>query len=703
MPQCARVTTYEHSSRFPLDVHLLRADFLSTQPACQPLRQSVRQHFRPASLFAARIAGELASTSHSRQRLSHLAPPVFRRNQPLSNPPEPVFRRNQPVPTPPLSVFRRNQSKPAAFPPNRRQTNPQDHHAILSYVPLLRLSLAAFLYCFLGLSAISPAAPPRPPAPPALLDTLAGELNRNFTELKQKADPAPYFISYAVQEVESEMISASQGALLQRAASRRRVLDCSVRVGTPQLDNFHLLDGERPRFTATANLPVEDLPDALRQAAWRETDRAWRNAAQRLLRVRSSSQSQKQTSSGPEVADFSSESPVTDIRPIPTNKFSSDEWASRLKRVSAAFGEFNAVLNSSITVARERDTKTLVNTEGTRLQHGRNFYRISVTASAKGYDGADLNVMETFEAEEPSRLPSDSTLLAAVKKAGTDLTNLLKARPADPYVGPAILSGRASGVFFHEIFGHRIEGHRQKDSTEGQTFTASLGKPVLPDFLTVVFDPLRRNSNKTDLNGWYEFDDEGVPAQRLTLVDKGILKTFLMSRTPIAGIDHSNGHGRKQPGLEAVSRQSNLIVESSNQVSPDALRKLLIEEVRKQNKPYGLYFEQVTGGYTTTRRQGLQAFTVIPLVVYRVYPDGRPDELVRGADIVGTPLASFAKILATSNQSEVFNGYCGAESGNVPVSAVSPALLVSEIEIQRKPESKDAPPLLPRPRQEVRQ
>jgi hypothetical protein len=170
-----------------------------------------------------------------------------------------------------------------------------------------------------------------------------------------------------------------------------------------------------------------------------------------------------------------------------------------------------------------------------------------------------------------------------------------------------------------------------------------------------------------------------------------------MSRSPVLQFDKSNGHGRRQPGFEVVSRQSNLIVESGNAVADARLREMLREEIRRQNKPYGLYFEQVTGGYTQTRRSGLQAFAVLPLVVYKVYPDDRPDELVRGVDIVGTPLASFSKILATSNRPEVFNGYCGAESGSVPVSAVSPALLVSEIETQRKEKSTDRPPLLPRP------
>jgi predicted Zn-dependent protease len=268
-------------------------------------------------------------------------------------------------------------------------------------------------------------------------------------------------------------------------------------------------------------------------------------------------------------------------------------------------------------------------------------------------------------------------------------------------VGPAILSGRAAGVFFHEIFGHRIEGHRQRDESEGQTFTNSVEKPVLPEFLSVRFDATRKASGGVDLNGWYAFDDQGMEARPVQLVQNGILKTFLMARTPVSGFANSNGHGRAQQGYEVVSRQSNLLVESKKEVSDAQLRTLLIEEVKRQKKPYGLYFEQVTGGYTTTRRQGLQAFTVVPLVVYRVYADGRPDEMVRGADIVGTPLASFSRILATSDKSEVFNGYCGAESGSVPVAAVSPALLVSEIEIQRKPESKDMGPLLPRPRVEA--
>lgn len=534
-------------------------------------------------------------------------------------------------------------------------------------------------------------------AEPALVRILSAELDRNFAILREKADPPPYFISYRVTEVDGGLIAASLGAIAQSNRSRRRILDVSVRTGTPRMDNFHLVKGERPRFTASAPLPVEDSPAALARIAWRETDRAWRAAAQRLMQVQSAVKMQTADPELGDLPDFSEEQPAAAFRPVAEYRFSPDAWNARLKKISAVFSEYPSIISSGVTLQWQREIRTFLSTEGARIQHGRNYFHLEISARAKGYDGNDVNSYELFDAEDPSRLPSDETLERAARKIGTQLTALLRAPAAEPYVGPAILSGRAAGVFFHEIFGHRIEGHRQRDETEGQTFSKSAGKPVLPEFLSVYSDPTLRRAAGADLNGWYEFDDEGVPARRVVVVENGVLRNFLMSRLPVPGFPRSNGHGRAQPGLEPVSRQANLIVESARQVSPEELRNLLRAEIRKQNRPYGLYFEQVAGGFTSTRRAGVQAFTVIPLIVYRVYADGRPDELIRGADIVGTPLASFSRIIATSSQPEVFNGYCGAESGSVPVSVVAPALLVSEIEIQRKPESKDVPPILPRP------
>ena len=531
--------------------------------------------------------------------------------------------------------------------------------------------------------------------PSVLLDAMSQELNRNFTALKEKADPAPYFLSYEITEQDFKSISGTLGTVDATNGGKSRALDVSIRVGEPKLDNYHRVRGDSGQVTSGALVSFEDSVPSVKRRLWLETDRAYRSAAERLIRIRTNTQvkvAQEDTSD-----DFSLEPPATFIQAPPKLRFTEAEWQNKIRRYSGRFGNYPSVLTSHVTVICQTDTRYLVNSEGSRIAHGRGFARIVISATAKAADGTDLSSFDTFEAVDEAGLPDDKVVLAAIDRVANDVSKLLKAPEAEPFVGPAIFSGRAAGVFFHEIFGHRIEGHRQKDESEGQTFTKSVNTKVLPEFLSVVFDPTRRKIGNIDLNGWYDYDDEGVKGKMFRAVDKGVLKEFLMSRAPIKGFDHSNGHGRRQPGLEVVSRQSNLIVESSNAVTEAKLRQMLIDEAKKQSKPYGLYFREITGGFTTTQRGGPQAFKVIPVVVYRIYADGRPDELVRGADIVGTPLASFAKILATGDTPEVFNGYCGAESGSVPVSAVAPSILVSEIETEKKAKSNDRPPLLPEP------
>src|SRR5579862_9451378 len=530
---------------------------------------------------------------------------------------------------------------------------------------------------------------------PSLLDILSDELQRNFTTLKQKADPPPYYMDYTVTDQETQTMTAMMGTLTSQNKRRSRLLDITLRVGQPQLDNYHMVNGQRGRFTRGNVLPLDDVPDAIRRRVWLDTDRTYRLASRRLIEIKSNQETKVKDADGS--ADFSSEPPAVYQEPPPPVTALDSEWVKRVRKWSANVAHSPDVLSSNVNLTVQRVSKYMVSTEGSRLLHGRDFVSLSMVARGKAADGMDLLALEDFQAADPAHLPEPAVLDAAASRASENLSKLVQAPAVDPFVGPAILSGRAAAVFFHEIFGHRIEGHRQKDEGEGQTFTKSVGTPVLPSFLSVVFDPTRKTLGGLDLNGYYSYDDEGVKARPVTVVENGVLKTFLMSRSPIAGVDHSNGHGRREPGLEVVSRQSNLIVESKKQVSEQALRQMLIAEVKRQNKPYGLFFDEITGGYTTTQRRGLQAFTVMPLMVYRVFADGRPDELVRGVDIVGTPLASFAKILATSDKPQVFNGYCGAESGQVPVSASSPSILVSEIEVQKKQHSQDRPPFLGRP------
>ncbi|HEX4167741.1 MAG TPA: metallopeptidase TldD-related protein [Bryobacteraceae bacterium] len=529
----------------------------------------------------------------------------------------------------------------------------------------------------------------------SLLEILQSEIQREFEALKAKANPAPYFLAYEVMDEQSVSASASLGAVMNSAQHQQRGVDTTIRVGSPKFDNYHPYRGAPARFTTFTALSLDDDANQIKRALWAESDHVYRLASRRFLQLQTDSQLLAQQAS--EDADFSSEERASYAQLPPIYRFDTDAWTGKLRGWSAEFRTHPKILGSGVSFQAEREVRTLVNTEGTAVQQGSNLFRVEVQAAALAPDGMELSDFASFEASDPAHLPSDKMVETKVQALANRLDALVNAPPAEPIVCPAILSGRASAVFFHEIFGHAIEGHRQKNMEEGQTFTKMLNQKVLPDFISVEFDPTRKQFDGADLIGSYEYDDEGVKSRPVKLVEGGVLKTFLLSRSPVGEFQHSNGHGRRQPGYEVESRQSNLIVESSRQVSDSELRRQLIAEIKRQSKPYGLYFEEVSSGYTTTARRGLQAFTVVPLVVYRVYADGRPDELVRGVDIVGTRLASFSKILATSDKSDVFNGYCGAESGSIPVSAISPAILISEVETQKKANSQQQLPILPRP------
>ncbi len=536
------------------------------------------------------------------------------------------------------------------------------------------------------------------PKPGTLVSILQGELNREFESLKAKANPAPYFMAYEATEEETESVSASLGALIDNVHGHQRGVDTTIRVGSARFDNYHPYKGTPVRFTTFTPLSLDDNVNQIRRALWADSDRVYRTGSRRYLQLKTDNQLLVQETN--EDGDFSSEEPASYSQLPPSYKYDTDVWAKKLRLWSAEFKKHPKVLASGISFQARREIRTFVNTEGSSVQQGSNLFRVEIQGAALAADGMELSDFATIEAADPAHFPADNLIQGKVTSLADKLDALVNAPPAEPIVCPAILSGRASAVFFHEIFGHRVEGHRQKDVSQGQTFTKMLDEKVLPDFVSVEFDPTRKDYGGSDLIGYYQYDDEGVKARPVTVVENGVLKTFLLSRSPVGQFVHSNGHGRRQPGFEVVSRQSNLIVESTKQVSDKELRGQLVAEIKRQGKPYGLYFEEVSSGYTLTGRRGLQAFTVVPLVVYRVYPDGRPDELIRGVDIVGTPLTSFAKILATSNHSEVFNGYCGAESGSIPVSAVSPAILVSEIETQKKPNSQQRLPILARPEAE---
>jgi len=539
-------------------------------------------------------------------------------------------------------------------------------------------------------------------ATPVILDAMTQELQRAYSQLGKQTtgnagadkQPPPYFLSYSVSDASYANIRAQYGAISMSNASRIRVADVQVRVGSPALDNTH--GDHRASGVNSLQLPIADDREALARSLWLATNTGYGNAIDNYLRVKTEAEVRaKETDTSP---DFSKEEPQTHIGKVaPQVVIDRGAWEERVRALSAIFREFPGVYQNAVILSVQNETDYFASSEGSKIVTPHLQARLVAIAVTRADDGMDLFRDQTFEAETVDGLPSQEVMEAAMRDLGKSLEALRKAPVTEPFNGPALLSGRAAAVFFHEVLGHRLEGQRQRGDEEGQTFTKDIGQEVLPKFLSVSDDPTEAKYGDTWLSGRYDYDDEGEKARRVDLIQDGVLKTFLMSRLPIASFSSSNGHGRAETGHIPTGRQGNLIVTSTNMEPEAKLRQQLIDEAKKQGKPFGLYFEDISSGFAVTTRDSPQAFSVVPLVVWRVYVDGRPDELVRGVSIVGTPLAAMKSILATGDKDEVFNGECGAESGTIPVSAVAPAILLSDLETQKQAQGTARPPILPKP------
>lgn len=536
-------------------------------------------------------------------------------------------------------------------------------------------------------------------APSKLLSLLQAELRRQWQDLKRVQEPEPglYFLAYDVVDEQRFILSAERGAIVQNHRSRRRTLDVDLRVGDHSFDNGHIGVGNYGENGLGLGRPIslDDDESSLRQALWEASEAQYRDALDAYHNAQQDEQ--LRTRDQQEIhPDFSREKVLRrsySVKPFDLDGLEA-KWKPALSKLSTQLAKLHPRAQVQASLQAQHLKSHLVTSEGSAIERGHGRLRLLLMVSLLSDDGMELSRTRSFDVFRPDELPSPQKLRSEVQTILSQTQALMKAPIAEPYSGPAILEGRAAAVFFHEIFGHRLEGHRQKDDSEGQTFATRIGERVLPEFIDVVDDPRLALLNQVPLNGHYLVDDEGVLAKRTPLVRRGVLRNFLLSRSPVKPFRQSNGHGRRQPGYPVVARQGNLMVLSRRALGAQDLREALIEEIRRQKKPYGLRFVDIDGGLTTTLRSGPQAFKVTPRLVYRVYSDGRPDELVRGADIVGTPLSAFETILATGDRLEVFNGYCGAESGWVSVSAVSPALLLRQIEIERRVHERRRPPLL---------
>ncbi len=529
-----------------------------------------------------------------------------------------------------------------------------------------------------------------------LLSILKNELQRETEQLKANGESVPYFISYRVDDLLEASATASFGSLQLKTQGTRNIsFTPMVRIGSYQMDSYRSGNA----FHIFLPLPLEDIEgDATRMVLWRGTHLMWNTNIQNWTQVKS--KAQISIANEDKSDDFSKENPVKYVEKELSEKqlrFDTARWEQRIKEYTAIFKEYPEIRTGEARFKFENLRKYFISSEGSEIAQNLRYARLIIQAEVVADDGMKLPLYLSYFAYTPEGITDHKTILKETRELAKKLVKLRTAPSADSYSGPAILSPEASGVFFHEIFGHRIEGQRLKNENDGQTFKKKIGELVLPADVSVIMDPTISSFKGQELNGSYLYDDEGVKAQKVDVVTNGVLKGFLMSRTPVDGFPVSNGHGRAAPGATPVTRQSNLIVSTSAPKTSEELRTLLKEEAKKQGKEYGYYFVKVSGGVTQTGRFNPNAFNIIPLEVYRIYVDGRPDELVRGVNLIGTPLSMFSQISEVGDTPGIFTGICGAESGSVPVTAISPELFVRVIETQKAAKSNEKNPILARP------
>lgn len=536
-----------------------------------------------------------------------------------------------------------------------------------------------------------------------LMDMLREEIRLQMSELQAQDEP-PFYMNYRVTDQMSYSATASFGALTANNERRQRVFIPQLRLGSMELDNFRESDQGAgiSRFTGPSivHLPLEEPFNELAtaQVIQEEVIKRYKYAKDAINKVRTN----MKVRVGPQDTSPSF-TPVEVVKhyesPLSAEAiyWDKDKWENKVRDLSSVFAESMHMITGDAVIRYRIERRYFLSTEGTEIAENLTYAIMQIRGMTKAEDGMELPLTLSYFAFHPDDLPSEELVKADIREMIGTLEAMRLAPVVDPFSGPAMLSGSASGVFFHEIFGHRIEGQKMKSETDGQTFKSMVGQYVLPAGFSVIMDPTAKTYHGQALNGYYRFDDQGVRGERVEVVKDGLLNDFLMTRVALEGFPRSNGHARADLGYDPESRQSNLIVEAAELKTEAELRQALIDEALAQGKEYGFFIKEVSGGFTQTGRRAINAFNVTPLEVYKIFTDGRPDELVRGVDLIGTPLSMFSNITKAGGDIQIFTGTCGAGSGSVPVTAISPSILVSRIELQRKGSSQELPPVLERP------
>ncbi|MGE0172349.1 MAG: TldD/PmbA family protein [Oligoflexales bacterium] len=515
---------------------------------------------------------------------------------------------------------------------------------------------------------------------------LREELSRSLKSLKVPGHPRPYFLSYLIRDQKTLDLWARYGSLCQNQNDQKRMCYADVRVGGYRYD--HVANGglsdnanEEGEGFELPDMPLEDNPDALKFCLWRLTDARYRDAVKKYHEKRSRDISYLDESK--ELASFSKMSKSVEVGKIKPAALHGEAMQEYIKAASLVFRDYPEIKNSYVEYSATHTTKVFSSTEGVERVWQESVYGLT---AYMWLHSKQCNHDMTIAVHTPnfSQLPSLPVFKKSIESKLKLLHSLEKSDRMTSYAGPVLLAPQPAGLFLHEAIGHRLEGSRLLSNSEGKTFKDKVGTQIMHPAISIYDDPTIKSYNGTDLVGTFPFDDEGTEAQRVCLVKEGYLTDFLNTRAPCRSAKYQmNGHARNQTVERPISRMANLIVESKGKLNFEQMKKRLIEEVVKRKLPYGVILYDVEGGETGTESYNFQAFLGEIMVATKIYPNGK-EQMVWGVDFVGTPLATLSQISEVGGDYVVDNSFCGAESGTIPVSTVSPPILINNLELQAK-------------------
>ena len=526
-------------------------------------------------------------------------------------------------------------------------------------------------------SSSSPALVPHPAAAgDPLLNALLTELDRSKAHLKIDQVAAPYYIEYRVNDVDDFDAEAAFGALREIQRVRLRILRVVVRVGDYKEDSYY---GQG--MGETNILPLDDDPIALRHQIWLTTDEAYKAAGEALAEKQA--EMKRFTADPNPVPDFSKEPVVNALEPIVTLKLDEKEWTKNLEDVTNLYRQYPDVQTVSASARFTATNEYFVDSEGTVTRNGKTTYNLQFNGSAQAEDGMRLTRNPYWMVGRAEELPSHEKLLGDAKQALETIVALRKAPIVEEeYRGPVLFAPDAATDVVASLVGANVVGRKPQLGRPNRTlgaFATSYKMRVLPAFLSIIDDPTLKDFEGHSLVGSYDVDNEGVKAQSVNVIENGTLSNYLLGRQPVRDFPFSNGHGRAAPGSFPSPSLGVLLLKSTEAVTPEALRKQMIDMIASQGTPYAYRVETLGPGNT-------------PRLLYRVYADGH-EQLVRGAVFNELDVRALrSDLVAVGNDPLVSN-----RTGGVPTTIISPSLLFDELEVKRADTSKDKLPDYPPP------